>query len=82
VCHLLLPRLQEHFQRLAGNCELRSIVMASHGVRDGQQLRKMKEYSTPSSQPLEVPSTVDFDETLVRRYTQVKHRGPATSKPN
>eukprot|EP00316_Scyphosphaera_apsteinii_P023691 CAMPEP_0119304266 /NCGR_PEP_ID=MMETSP1333-20130426/5530_1 /TAXON_ID=418940 /ORGANISM="Scyphosphaera apsteinii, Strain RCC1455" /LENGTH=332 /DNA_ID=CAMNT_0007307117 /DNA_START=51 /DNA_END=1049 /DNA_ORIENTATION=- len=32
---------QDSMQRLAGNCELRSIVMCSHGNKDGRALQKM-----------------------------------------
>ena len=32
---------QDQMQRIAGNCELRSVVMCSHGVRDGKAVPKM-----------------------------------------
>ncbi len=45
---------KDSLQRLAGNCELRSVVMCSHGVKDAATLRPM----TPSNQS----STVDMGE--------------------
>lgn len=42
---------RENLQRLAGNCELRSIVMCSHGVKDGKAV-------DPLMPPSAAPSTV------------------------
>jgi len=42
---------RENLQRLAGNCELRSIVLCSHGNKDGKEL-------TPLMPPKDAPSTV------------------------
>lgn len=38
----------ESLQRLAGNCELRSVVMCSHGNKDGKEIRPMTA-DTPAS---------------------------------
>mmetsp|Transcript_17397 Transcript_17397/g.29170 ORF Transcript_17397/g.29170 Transcript_17397/m.29170 type:complete len:293 (-) Transcript_17397:147-1025(-) len=35
------PGDKDSLQRLAGNCELRSIVLCSHGIKDGRSLQKM-----------------------------------------
>ena len=35
------PDDRADLQRLAGNCELRSVVMCSHGVREGKAVPKM-----------------------------------------
>jgi len=32
---------QDALQRLAGNCELRSVIMCSHGIKDGKVVPKM-----------------------------------------
>jgi len=32
---------QHTLQRATGNCELRSTVLCSHGIKDGRVLRKM-----------------------------------------
>ena len=32
---------QDSLQRLAGNCELRSVVMCSHGNKDGREVSPM-----------------------------------------
>lgn len=42
---------REHLQRLAGNCELRSIVLCSHGNKDGKKV-------DPLMPPAAAPSTV------------------------
>lgn len=42
---------RDNLQRLAGNCELRSIVLASHGNKDGKQV-------DPLMPPPPAPSTV------------------------
>lgn len=42
---------RENLQRLAGNCELRSIVLCSHGVKDGKAI-------DPLMPPPAAPSTV------------------------
>jgi broad specificity phosphatase PhoE len=42
---------RENLQRLAGNCELRSIVLCSHGNKDGKEI-------SPLMPPSEAPSTV------------------------
>lgn len=42
---------REHLQRLAGNCELRSIVLCSHGNKDGKKV-------DPLVPPSAAPSTV------------------------
>lgn len=48
-------------QRLAGNCELRSVVMCSHGNKDGRSLSKMEP-------PRSLGSTVsDFSEAAVKK---------------
>mmetsp|Transcript_43447 Transcript_43447/g.114169 ORF Transcript_43447/g.114169 Transcript_43447/m.114169 type:complete len:334 (+) Transcript_43447:54-1055(+) len=39
----------ESLQRLAGNCELRSIVMCSHGNKDGKEIRPMTTDGPPPS---------------------------------
>lgn len=43
---------KEAMQRLAGNCELRSVVLCSHGVKDGRQLKKMERRKEHVSQHL------------------------------
>lgn len=35
------PGDKDTLQRLAGNCELRSVVLCSHGIKDGRTLSKM-----------------------------------------
>mmetsp|Transcript_441 Transcript_441/g.939 ORF Transcript_441/g.939 Transcript_441/m.939 type:complete len:314 (-) Transcript_441:125-1066(-) len=42
---------RDHLQRLAGNCELRSIVLCSHGNKDGKQI-------DPLMPPPAAPSTI------------------------
>lgn len=42
---------REDLQRLAGNCELRSVVLCSHGNKDGKEI-------TPLMPPTAAPSTV------------------------
>ncbi len=42
---------RDNLQRLAGNCELRSVVLCSHGVKDGQKV-------DPLMPPPANPSTV------------------------
>ena len=42
---------RDNLQRLAGNCELRSVVLCSHGVKDGQKV-------DPLMPPVANPSTV------------------------
>ena len=32
---------KDKLQRATGNCELRSVVLCSHGIKDGRQLQKM-----------------------------------------
>ena len=64
---------RETLHRLAGNCELRSVVMCSHGVRDAQPLRSMKEYAqaavtAPSTVSLEIDGTVT--DSLGRKSTR------------
>ena len=38
----------DNLQRLAGNCELRSVVLCSHGVKDGKNIDPLQ---PPSSAP-------------------------------
>ena len=45
---------QDALQRTAGNCELRSVVMCSHGVKESKAVPKM----TPSLKPCAAPSDV------------------------
>jgi len=41
---------RENLQRLAGNCELRSIMLCSHGVKDGKKIDPLRpETSAPST---------------------------------
>jgi broad specificity phosphatase PhoE len=42
---------REDLQRLAGNCELRSVVLCSHGNKDGKEI-------APLEPPTTAPSTV------------------------
>ncbi len=50
---------KDTLQRLAGNCELRSVVMCSHGVKDSAALKAM----TPSPKA----STVDMGDVLLAK---------------
>ena len=45
---------RDDLQRLAGNCELRSVVLCSHGVKDGQKV-------DPLMPPSANPSTVRME---------------------
>jgi broad specificity phosphatase PhoE len=36
---------KDEMQRLTGNCELRSIVLCSHGIKDGRMLKKMVKHN-------------------------------------
>jgi broad specificity phosphatase PhoE len=40
---------REGLQRLAGNCELRSIVLCSHGNKDGKEIEPLRPPSMPAS---------------------------------
>jgi hypothetical protein len=48
---------RESLQRLAGNCELRSIMLCSHGVKDGKKI-------DPLMPPTCAPSTVRMSSQL------------------
>jgi hypothetical protein len=39
----------DSLQRLAGNCELRSIVMCSHGNKEGNEIPQMTACAPPST---------------------------------
>jgi len=47
---------RDDLQRLAGNCELRSVVLCSHGVKDGKKV-------DPLMPPAANPSTVRMEST-------------------
>jgi broad specificity phosphatase PhoE len=40
---------REGLQRLAGNCELRSIVLCSHGNKDGKDIEPLRPDNRPAS---------------------------------
>jgi hypothetical protein len=44
--HGLLGACQAILTRATGNCELRSVVMCSHGIKDGRTLRSMDAWRT------------------------------------
>lgn len=47
---------KDNLQRLAGNCELRSVVLCSHGNKDGKDIEKMRpKHVAPST--IRVPSS-------------------------
>jgi hypothetical protein len=55
---------RDDLQRLAGNCELRSIVLCSHGNKDGKDI-------APLMPPSMAPSTVRISSTPVEHLTPV-----------
>mmetsp|Transcript_15626 Transcript_15626/g.20368 ORF Transcript_15626/g.20368 Transcript_15626/m.20368 type:complete len:318 (-) Transcript_15626:187-1140(-) len=50
---------KDSLQRMAGNCELRSIVLCSHGNKDGKALEPMRARARPNVAPstIRVPSS-------------------------
>lgn len=47
---------KDNLQRLAGNCELRSIVLCSHGNKEGQEIEQMQAPSSAAPSTIRVPS--------------------------
>lgn len=46
----------DNLQRLAGNCELRSVVLCSHGNKDGKSFEKLRAPTQASPSTIRVPS--------------------------
>jgi hypothetical protein len=48
---------KDSLQRMAGNCELRSVVLCSHGNKDGKTLEPMRARPHVAPSTIRVPSS-------------------------
>jgi broad specificity phosphatase PhoE len=53
----LTQEKKDSLQRMAGNCELRSVVLCSHGNKDGVALEPMRPVRQAAPSTIRVPSS-------------------------